>query len=120
MQQVLDILAQPDDPKMHRKLSMQELFGISEEEFNRQVSEVQREHDEQVKKEKEEEEAEKQRIAAEREKLTAQRTTEQSIKKAVNDAKIKEVFERVVKALGIEEDDVRSNNNNEASSIVEK
>lgn len=105
MQQVLDILAQPDDPRMHRKLTMQELFGISEEEFNRQLSEVEREHEEQMKREKIEEEKEKQRIADEKKKLSAQATTEDSIRKSVYNAKIKEVFDRVVKVLGIEDED---------------
>lgn len=104
MQQVLEILAQPDDSSMDQKASMQELFGISEDEFNRQVMQVQQEHEEQERLEIEKEEAEKRRIAEEKSRLSAERTTEASIKKSLNDEKIKKVFDRVVKVLGVDDD----------------
>ena len=104
MQQVLEILAQPDDASMNQKASMQDLFGISEAEFNRQVIQVQQEHEEQERLEMEKEEAEKRRIAEEKRRLSAERTTEASMKKSLNDEKIKKVFERVVKALGVDDD----------------
>jgi phosphoheptose isomerase len=52
----------------------------------------------------EKEEAEKRRIAEEKRRLSAERTTEASMKKSLNDEKIKKVFERVVKALGVDDD----------------
>ena len=104
MQQVLEILAQPDDSSMDQKASMQELFGISEDEFNRQVMQVQQEHEEQERLEIEKEEGRERRIAEEKSRLSAERTTEASIKKSLNDEKIKKVFDRVVKVLGVDDD----------------
>ena len=100
MQQVLEILAQPDDSSMDQKASMQELFGISEDEFNRQVMQVQQEHEEQERLEIEKEEAEKRRIAEEKSRLSAERTTEASMKKSLNDEKIKKVFEQGCESIG--------------------
>lgn len=104
MQQVLEILAQPDDPGMDQKASMQDLFGISEDEFNRQVMQVQQEHEEQERIEMEKEKAEKRRIAEEKSRLSAERTTEASLKKSLNDEKIRKVFDRVVEVLGVDDD----------------
>ena len=100
MQQVLDILNAPEEEQA--PATMESLFGISEAEFHEQVKEMERQH----------QEAQGRAEAVERAKKETPvpdyvTTTEESMKRSLDRTKV--VFDRVVKALGIETDEAGDN-----------
>ena len=98
MQQVLDILNAPEEEQA--PATMESLFGISEAEFHEQVKEMERQHQQVSEQQQAAAEAEKGKREAGEDFFAS--STEESMRRSL--ARTKGVFDRVVKALGIEEE----------------
>lgn len=100
MQQVLDMLDAHEEET--KPATMKELFGISEEEFNRQVADVEIQHKQQMENEVvdavERRREEQDRENARKDELSTRASMQRALERTTK------VFDRVAKALGIEEE----------------